>query len=58
MFLSPEVGWDAVGINYKKGATLNIKAQMSTIWDKGCMLMIVCVCDLKVMVYSYIIIIF
>ena len=32
----------AVGINCKKGATMNTKAQMSSIWAKGCMLMIAC----------------
>ena len=35
---------DAVGINCKKGATTaNQGADMSRIWAKGCMLMIVCV---------------
>ena len=34
---------DAVGINCEKGATLKIKAQLSSIWAKGCILMIVCV---------------
>ena len=34
---------DAVGINCKKAQLLKIKAQMSSIWAKGCMLMIVCV---------------
>ena len=33
--------YDAVGINCKKGALLKIKTQMSSIWAKGCMLMIV-----------------
>ena len=38
---------DAVVINCKKGQTiLKITAQMSSIWAKGCMLMIVCVCYL------------
>ena len=36
----------AAGINCKNGATTEIKAQMSSIWAKGCMLMIVCVCYL------------
>ena len=27
---------DAVGINSEKGALLKIKAQMSSIWAKGC----------------------
>ena len=31
------------GINYKKGELLKIKAQMSCIWSKGCMLTTVCV---------------
>ena len=36
---------DAVGISCKEGSTiLNIRAQMSSIRAKGCMLMIVCVC--------------
>ena len=34
---------DAVGINYKKGELLKIKAQVSSIWAEGCILMIVCV---------------
>ena len=35
---------DAVGINCKNGATiLKIKAQVSSIWAKGCVLMTVCV---------------
>ena len=34
---------DAVGINCKKGELLKIKHK-SSIWTKGCMLMIVCVC--------------
>ena len=34
---------DAVGINYKKGQLLKIKAQLSSIWAKGCILMTVCV---------------
>ena len=33
---------DAVGINCKRGQLLNTKAQMSSIWAKGCMLMIMC----------------
>ena len=38
---------DAVGINCKKGAImLNIKAQVSSIWAKGCILMTGCVCYL------------
>ena len=55
---------DAVGINCKKGATTEIKAQLSSIWAKGCILMTVCVfyltshdyppwCREKVMVYYY-----
>ena len=32
-----------VGINCKKGALLKIKAQLSSIWAKGCILMTVCV---------------
>ena len=35
---------DAVGINCKRALLLKIKAQLSSIWAKGCMLMIVCVC--------------
>ena len=36
---------DAVGINRKNWATiLKIKAQVSSIWAKGCILMTVCVC--------------
>ena len=34
---------DAIGINCKKGATTENQAQMSSIWAKGCMLMILCV---------------
>ena len=34
---------DAVWINCKKGTTTDKKAQMSNIWAKGYMLMIVCV---------------
>ena len=33
---------DAVGINCKKGELLKIKAQVSSIWAKGCTLMTVC----------------
>ena len=33
---------DAVGINCKKGELLKIKAQVSSIWAKGCILMTVC----------------
>ena len=46
------VGWggmplhDAVLINGKKAQLLNTKAQMSSIWAKGCMLTSVCVCYL------------
>ena len=47
-WLSPEEEWDAVhdavGINCKKGELLNVKAEMSSIWANGCILMIVCVC--------------
>ena len=35
---------DAVGLNCKNGALLKIKAQVSSIWAKGCILMTVCVC--------------
>ena len=38
---------DAVGINCEKGQLLKIKAQVSSIWAKGCILMIVCVCVLS-----------
>ena len=34
---------DAVGINCKKGATTEIKTQLSRICVKGCILMTVCV---------------
>ena len=34
---------DVVGINCKNGATPEYQGQMSSIWAKGCMLMIVCV---------------
>ena len=34
---------DAVGKTIKRAKLLNIEAQMSSIWAKGCMLMIVCV---------------
>ena len=34
---------DAVGINCKKGATTDNQGQVSSIWDKGCMLMTVSV---------------
>ena len=34
---------DAVGINCKRAQLLKIKAQVSSIWAKGCILMIVCV---------------
>ena len=36
---------DAVGINCKMGATTEYQdaTQMSSVWAKGCMLMIVCV---------------
>ena len=52
---------DAVGINWRKFVLLNITDLMSSIWAKGCMLMIACVLsDLtppwwreKVMVYYY-----
>ena len=49
----------------KRAPVLKIKAQVSSIWAKGCMLMIVCVCVIwldmttpswwkeKVMVYYY-----
>ena len=35
---------DAIGVNCKKGLTTEYLAQMLSIWAKGCMLMIVCVC--------------
>ena len=38
---------DAVGINCKKDAKLKIKAQVSSIWAKGCILMTVGVCVLS-----------
>ena len=34
---------DAVGKTAKEEQLLKIKAQISSIWDKGCMLIIVCV---------------
>ena len=34
---------DAVGINCKRAQLLKIKAQVSSIYAKGCMLMTVCV---------------
>ena len=34
---------DAVGINCQKGATTDFKAEMSSVWANGCVLMIVCV---------------
>ena len=34
---------DEVGINSIEGELLNTKAQMSSIWAMGCMLVIVCV---------------
>ena len=37
---------DAIGINCKNGQLLKIKAQVSSIWAKGCILMTVCVCYL------------
>ena len=33
---------DAVGINCKNDSILKIKAQVSSIWAKGCSLMTVC----------------
>ena len=33
---------DVVGINCEKGATSEIKTQLSSIWAKECMLMTVC----------------
>ena len=43
-WLSPGEGWDAVTWNcWDK---LKIKTQMASIWAKGCMFMIVCVCYL------------
>ena len=33
--------YDAVVINCRKGATMKIKAQVSSIWAKGCILMTV-----------------
>ena len=42
--LAPGGGWDAVGINCKKGITTeNQGADVENIWAKGCMFMIVCV---------------
>ena len=38
---------DAVGITVKRAQLLKIKAQVSSIWAKGCILMIVCVCVLS-----------
>ena len=35
---------DAVGINVDRAQLPKIEAQMSRIWAKGCILMIVCVC--------------
>ena len=35
---------DAVGINCKKGATVENQGSCSSIWAKGYILMIVCVC--------------
>ena len=38
---------DAAGISYEKGQLLKIKAQVSSIWARGCMLDdCVCVCYL------------
>ena len=34
---------DAVGINVKRAQLLKVKAAVSSLWAKGCMLMIVCV---------------
>ena len=34
---------DAVGINYKNGATTENEGELSIIWAKGCILMTVCV---------------
>ena len=34
---------DVVGINCENGAITEYQGQMSNIWAKGCMLMIVCV---------------
>ena len=49
-WLSPGKGGmplhDAVEINCKKEQLLKIKAQMSSIWAKRFLLMIVCVCYL------------
>ena len=63
-WLSHGEGRDAVGINCKMAQLLKIKAQVSSIWAKGCILMTVCVlcddvttpllCREKVMVYYYI----
>ena len=36
--------YDAVGINCETGATTENQAQVSSVWAKGCILMIVCVC--------------
>ena len=57
--------YDVVGINCKRAQLLKIKAQLSSIWAKECILMTVCVCFIwldmttpplcreKVMVYYY-----
>ena len=37
---------DAIAINRKKGQLLKMKAEVSSIWAKGCIFMIVCVCYL------------
>ena len=37
---------DAVGINCKKSATTENKAQMSSIWGKGCMMIVRMLSDL------------
>ena len=42
-WLSPGEGWDVVGINCKRAQRLKMKAQVSSIWAKGCILVIWCV---------------
>ena len=34
-------------LRYKRAQLLKIKAQLSSLWAKGCILMIVCVCVLS-----------
>ena len=37
-WLSPGDGWDVVGVTVKREQLLKIKAQVSIIWAKGCIL--------------------